>query len=182
MNMQEIIEIKKIEMADVVEMFEDHLTKFRTGRASAVILNSVVVDYYGTPTPIKHLSAIVSPESQQLVVTPYERALVPLIAAAISKSNLGVTVSNEGGLVRVKVPALTTETRQQIVKEIKKDTENFRVKIRNLRRDANTEIKSADQNEDWERDAMENVDKITKEFIEALDKVAANKEQEVLTI
>lgn len=182
MNMQEIIEIKKIEMADVIEMFEDHLTKFRTGRASAIILNSVAVDYYGTPTPIKHLSSITSPEAQQLVVTPYDRSLVALIAAAINKSNLGVTVSNEGGLVRVKVPALTTETRTQIVKEIKKDTENYRVKIRNLRRDANSEIKAAGQNEDWERDGMEVVDKITKEFIEKIDQVSVAKEKEVMSI
>ncbi|WP_338983059.1 ribosome recycling factor [Spiroplasma endosymbiont of Othius punctulatus] len=182
MNMQEIIEIKKLEMSNVIELFEDHITKFRTGRASAIILNSVVVDYYGTPTPIKHLASIVSPESHQLVVTPYDRSLVALAAAAISKSNLGVTVSNEGTLIRIKIPALTTETRQQIVKELKKDTENYRVKIRNLRRDANTEIKAEKQNEDWERDGMEIIDKITKEFIELLDKTSTEKETEILTI
>src|SRR4030042_3700423 len=124
-----------------ITAFTDQLKKIRTGRASSSILDGVMVNYYGTPTPISQVGSITIPEARLIVIQPWDKSIIVDIEKAIQKSSLGFNPTNDGNVIRIEIPALTEETRKQLVKDAKNIAEHSRVSIRNLRREANDSIK-----------------------------------------
>lgn len=173
-------------MSKVIESLKLQLTKIRTGRASANVLNGVMVDYYGTPTSIKQVGNISTPEARLLQIQPFDKTLISAIEKAILGANLGLTPSNDGNLIRIPFPMLTEERRKEQVKEIKRIGEDARVSIRNVRRDQNDLIKKSEKSkeisEDDSKKFQAEIQKITDKFIAEVDKTVENKEKELLTI
>ncbi|WP_339022491.1 ribosome recycling factor [Spiroplasma endosymbiont of Crioceris asparagi] len=183
MNYEEIIENCELEMGEVIENYENHITKFRTGRANASLLEKVMVNLYGAPTQLTHMSQISYPDPQQLFVKPYDHSLVKEVASAIAHYNSGLNLSVEGNGVRVKVPPLTEDTRKTIAKELNKDTEGYRVQVRNKRRHFFDQIKKIDNLPEGTKISLEEeVDKLTKKFINEIDKIFKAKEKEILSL
>ncbi|MCG8571287.1 MAG: ribosome recycling factor [Spirochaetes bacterium] len=166
--------------------FDDNLKKVRTGRASPNILDSVTVDYYGTETPLNQVASVNVPEARMIVIQPWEKNMIPKIEKAIQKAELGLNPSNDGNVVRVMIPALTEETRKELVKNAKQIAEQARVGIRNIRRDLNEKLKKAlkahDITEDVEKQGLDEVQKLTDKYIKEIDEHLANKEKEILEI
>jgi len=166
--------------------FSDQLKKIRTGRASASVLDGIMVNYYGTPTPIPQVGSVTVPEARLIVIQPWDKSSIVEIEKAIQKSSLGLNPTSDGNVVRIIIPPLTEETRQQIVKETKGIAEHSRVAIRNLRRDANDALKKALKDhkitEDEEKGALDDIQKKTDNFIKEIDTMLEKKEKEVLEI
>ncbi|AUM62473.1 ribosome recycling factor [Spiroplasma monobiae] len=179
----EIIEMTELSMEETIDSFKDYLAKVRTGRANANMLNSVMVDFYGTLTPINQTSQISSPEPQQLVIKPYDRSQIGAIIAGINKADLGLNPLAEADLVRINIPALTEEIRKDLVKKILKELEGFKVRVRNARRDANDKIKKdAATPEDVKKDLENQVQKLTDKYVEMLDRLSKEKENDLMKI
>ncbi|QHX36471.1 ribosome recycling factor [Spiroplasma sp. BIUS-1] len=179
----EIIEMTELSMEETIDSFKDYLNKVRTGRANANMLNSVMVDFYGTPTPINQTSQISSPEPQQLVIKPYDRSQVAAVVAGINKADLGLNPIAEADLVRINIPALTEEIRKDLVKKMLKELEGFKVRVRNARRDANDKIKKDSSSpEDVKKDLENQVQKLTDKYVEMLDQLAKEKENDLMKI
>ena len=144
------------------------------------------MEYYGVPTPINQMANISAPEPRLLVIQPWDRSVIPSIEKAILKSDLGLNPTNDGSLIRISIPQLTQERRNELVKVVRKKAEEFRVIIRNLRRDANDKIKKTEKehgiSEDESRKAIEQVQKLTDKHIELIDKVLEKKEAEILEV
>ena len=183
---EEIKQKLQVDMEVSVKNLQDHLTKLRTGRASASVLDGVKVDYYGNPTPVKQVGQISTPEARLLQIQPFDKNLIGNIEKAILAANLGLTPSNDGNFIRVPFPALTEDKRKDIVKDIKKFGEEAKIKIRNLRRDQNEVVKSAqkakDISEDDSKNYQDQIQKVTDEFVKKVDEVVSAKEKEVLTV
>ena len=162
------------------------LTRIRTGRASLALLDGIVVDYYGSPTPINQLATLSIPEARQIVIQPWDSQAVPEIEKAILKSELGLTPMNDGKIVRIVLPPLTEERRRELVKVVKKMAEEFKVQIRNHRRDANEMLKELKKEkevtEDEMRKGQERVQKTTDEYISGVDAIVGDKEKEIMEI
>lgn len=175
-----------VSMKKVVDNLKVQLIKIRTGRASAHILDGVVVDYYGAPTPISQVGQISTPEARLLQVQPYDKTMITAVEKAILAANLGVTPSNDGNLVRIPFPALTEERRKQEVKHIKKFGEEAKILLRNLRRDQNEVVKKIEKNkeisEDQSKKYQHDIQTITDDFVAKIDEIITNKEKEVLTV
>jgi ribosome recycling factor len=158
----------------------------RTGRASTALLEGVMVEYYGSRTPLSQLATLSVPEPRLIVIQPYDRSTIASIEKAIYQSDLGLTPVNDGKLVRVPIPELTEERRREIVRHIRKVAEEYRVSVRNHRRSANEALKKLRKDkrisEDELRSAQDLVQKITNEYIDKVDKVLEAKEAEVLAI
>jgi len=173
-------------MEKAIENLSLQLGKVRTGRANPNVFNSVKVDYYGAATPLSQLGQMSTPEARMLQIQPFDKSLISEIEKAIINSNLGLTPSNDGNLIRVLFPALTEETRKGIVKDIKKLGEEAKIVIRNLRRDQNDLVKKAEKDKDISEDDSKKfqgeVQKITDIFVKKVDEVIEAKEKEVLTI
>lgn len=173
-------------MKKVIEAQKREYSTLRAGRANPALLEPIKVDYYGTPTPINQLASVSAPEPRLLVIQPWDRSVIADIEKAILKSDLGLTPTNDGNVIRVALPQLTQERRNELVKVVKKKAEEFRVIIRNLRREANDEIKKLEKDssltEDEARKGMEQVQKLTDKYIEQIDKILANKEAEILEV
>jgi len=169
-----------------IQSFSDQLKKIRTGRASASILDGILVNYYGTPTPIPQIGSVTVPEARLIVIQPWDKTVITEIEKAIQKSNLGLNPSSDGNVVRINIPPLTEESRQQIVKEVKNIAEHSRVSIRNLRRDANEALKKGLKEhqitEDEEKHGLDDIQKSTDNFIKEIDSMLEKKEKEVLEI
>lgn len=184
-----INEIKKsleVSMQKAVDALKYQLTKIRTGRASASVLDGVSVDYYGTPTPVKQVGQISTPEARLLQIQPFDKSLIAAIEKAILGANLGLTPSNDGNLIRIPFPALTEERRKEQVREIKKIGEEAKVAIRNLRRDQNEAVKKSEKDkvvsEDDSKKYQTEIQTITDKFVKEVDKVIEAKEKELLTV
>ncbi len=179
------MEIKKIEerMNKSIEQFEKNLTKVRTGRANPTMLDKIEVEYYGSPTPVNQIASISISEGRTIVVKPYDASSLKDIERAINASDLGLPPMNDGNLIRITVPVLTEETRKGYCKDIAKMAEEAKVSIRNIRRDGNDEIKK-DKTipEDSAKDLQDQIQKLTDKTIEKIDKIAKDKEKEVMTI
>ena len=173
-------------MEQTLNVFRKDLAAMRTGRASVSIVESILVDYYGTPTPVSQVAANTVPESRMIVIQPWEQRLIPEIKKAIMTSSLGLTPSNDGKIIRVPVPSLTEERRRDIVKTVKKMAEDARVAVRNIRRDANDEIKKtgkeASISEDEIRKSQDELQKLTDQYIHKVDEVLKKKEQEIMEV
>lgn len=173
-------------MKKAIDSLKHHLTKVRTGRASANILDGVQVDYYGSLSPINQLGQISTPEARLLQIQPFDKTMIPAIEKAIFGANLGVTPTNDGNLVRLNFPSLTEDKRKDLAKEIKKIGEDTKVIIRNARRDQNDAVKKAEKDklvsEDESKKIQAEIQNITDKFTKEVDVIVLAKEKEVLAI
>ncbi len=173
-------------MQKSIESLKTDLGKIRTGRAHTGLLDHVMVDYYGTPTPIPQIGNVTLLDARTIGVSPWEKKLVSAVEKAIRDSELGLNPSAQGETVRVPMPVLTEERRRDLTKLVKGEAENTRVAIRNLRRDANQVfkemLKAKDVSEDEERRAQDDVQKLTDRFIAEVDKVAQAKEADLMQV
>lgn len=173
--------VQKMEKA--VEATEREFSKLRAGQASPAILNDIRVDYYGTPTPISQIAKISVPEPRMLLVSPWEKPLMDAVEKAILAANIGVTPMKDGNCIRVALPILTTERRQELAKIARKHAEDGRVAIRNIRRDANDAIKKQkDLPEDEVKKQQDEIQKATDKYIGMIDRVLQEKENDILKV
>ncbi|HLQ77802.1 MAG TPA: ribosome recycling factor [Terriglobia bacterium] len=182
---EEIVQIKR-RMEKAVDDLRKELATIRTGRASISILDNIVVDYYGTPTPINQVAQLGTPDGTLITVQPYDASLVGPVEKAIRASDLGLNPSNDGRMVRIPVPPLTEDRRKTLAKHVHKVLEDHRTAVRNIRRDGNEfmkkQLKDKLISEDEEKKSLDEVQKHTDEFIHKLEEVARNKEQEILKV
>lgn len=173
-------------MQKAVENLERDYKRLRTGRASISLVDGIRVEYYGTPTPLSQLATLTIPEPRSIMIQPWDSSVMGDVEKAILKSDLGLTPSNDGKIIRITIPPLTQERRKELVKVIKKKSEETKVAIRNIRRDANEmlkELKKEKQiSEDDQARAQEEIQRITDDFIKKIDAVYAAKEKEILEI
>ena len=170
-------------MDKTIESLKHNFAKVRTGRANANILSDITVDYYGVATPISQVAAVKTPEAHMLVIEPWDKALVNAIVKAVSASDLGITPSSDGPIVRLPFPAPTEERRRELVKECRDIAEQARVAIRNIRRDFNNKIERDEElTEDEVRREQAKVQKYTDEYIAKIDELFKSKESEVMEI
>lgn len=174
------------QMTKAIKSLQREFTKVRTGRANANILEGVTVDYYGSPTPIKQVGQISTPEARLLQIQPFDKTILGEIEKSIINANLGVTPSNDGNFIRIQFPALTEEKRKDLVKEVKKMGEDAKISIRNSRRDQNEVVKKAEKNkeitEDDSKKYQEEIQKVTDKYVAEVDKIVEAKEKELLTV
>jgi ribosome recycling factor len=180
-----LADVKK-EMEDTVNAMRKDLTRTRTGRASTALLEGIVVEYYGARTPLNQLATLSAPEPRLLVIQPYDRSAMTDIERAILQSDLGLMPQNDGKLIRVPIPELTEQRRKDLVKHVRKIAEDFRVSVRNHRRDANDLLKElqkdGDITEDDLRRGQEKTQELTKDYTDRLDKVLKAKEDEIMEV
>jgi len=172
-------------MEKAVSALKRELASLRAGRASAALLDRVQVEYYGTLTPVNQLASITVPDARTLLIQPWDKSAMSDIEKAIMKSDLGLTPSNDGSVIRITIPMLTEERRAELVKLIKKYGEEAKVAVRNVRRDANDEIKKrekSDISEDEARRHQDDIQKMTDRYTAEIDKMIAAKEKEVMEI
>lgn len=174
------------EMDGSVGALRKELSKIRTGRASTGLLEHITVDYYGATTPLIQLATLSAPESRLLVIQPFDRGAMGEIEKAILKSDLGLTPSNDGKVIRIPIPQLTEERRKELVKHVKKIAEEYRVSVRNHRRVAIEHLKEAEKKKEITADdskhGHERIQKITDDFISRIDKTVKAKEEEVMAV
>jgi ribosome recycling factor len=176
----------KRKMDHTIKVFTDELSAVRTGRASADILKPVMVEYYGTPTPLHQLANIAAPDPQLITVTPYDPSSAKAIEKSINASDLGLNSALEAGVIRVPVPVLTEERRKELVKHVHKLGEDAKVAIRNIRRDANERVKKLEKSkeisQDEERSAEHQVQTATDQHIKRIDELVKGKEHDLMTV
>jgi ribosome recycling factor len=173
-------------MEKAIQVLKKDLAALRAGRATPALLEKVVVEYYGSEMPVNQLANISTPDPRTLVIQPWDKSTLAEIERAILKSDLGLTPSNDGNVIRINLPALTQERRAELVKVVKKTGEEAKVAIRNIRRDANDEIKKLEKNgdisEDESRRGQDEIQKLTDKFIQEADRIVAAKEKEIMEI
>ena len=170
-------------MEKAIEATEREFTKIRAGQATPAILNNIRIDYYGTPTPIPQIAKVSVPEPRMLLVSPWEKSMVDVINKAILAANIGVYPMMDGNCIRVALPILTSERRQELAKIARKHAEEGRVAIRNIRRDANEAIKKIkDLPEDEVKKLQEEIQKTTDKFIADVDRILQEKENDILKV
>jgi ribosome recycling factor len=186
MSEKDVIKETRPRMEASVDDLRRRLASVRTGRAVVALLDPVLVDYYGTPTPLNQMASISVPDAQMLAVQPWDQSQLNAIEKAIRTADLGLNPSNDGKMVRVPIPALTEERRKQLAKQVHEFAEEHRTAIRNIRRDANERLKKMLKDktisEDNERDGLEEVQKLTNSYIGKVDELAKTKEQEILSV
>ncbi len=181
---KDIYQETKESMAKTVASLKSELQRIRTGRASLSILDSIKVDYYGTPTPLNQMATLAVPESRLITIQPWDVSAIKDIEKAILKSDLGLTPSNDGKILRISIPPLTEERRKELVKVIHKICEEHKVTARNIRRDSNDLLKSLKKDSDISEDeafrSQDEIQKITDEHIKLIDECYSEKEKEIL--
>lgn len=186
MQAADVLKNVEEQMKKVVGLIQKELQAIRTGRANPGLLDRVVVDYYGAPTPLKQVANISTPDGKCLVVQPYDKSSLKDIEIAINKSDIGMTPNNDGNVIRIVVPALTEERRKTLVKDIKKIAEDNKVIIRNSRRDALESVKKLEKDkaisEDQSKKEQEHIQKLTDKYSKEIDELSAIKEKEVMTV
>ena len=173
-------------MQKSVEALKQEMSRMRTGRAHPSLLDHLQVDYYGNPTPIKQVANVAVEDARTLSITPWEKQLVPAIEKAIMTAELGLNPVTAGSVIRVPMPPLTEERRREFVKLTKQEGENAKVAVRNIRRDANSDVKQLlkekEISEDDERRAEDEIQKLTDKYIEDIDSVIAQKEKDLMEV
>jgi ribosome recycling factor len=186
MNDKDVIKETKPRMEASIEDFRRKLATVRTGRAAVSLLDSVIIDYYGTPTPLNQMASVHAPEPQMLTVQPWDVTQLGNVEKAIRSADLGLNPSNDGKLVRIPIPPLTEERRRQLAKQIHEIAEEHRTAIRNIRRDENDKLKKMLKDksisEDSERDALDQVQKLTDSYISKIDELSKSKEHEIMSV
>lgn len=181
---ESIYDETKERMGKTITALENELKRVRTGRASLSLLDGIRVDYYGTPTPLNQMASLSVPESRLIAIQPWDTSVIKDIEKAIMKSDLGLTPSNDGKIVRISIPPLTEERRKELVKVVNKICEEHRVAVRNIRRDSNEYLKGLKKDGDISEDdafkAQDQVQKITDDFIKKVDEIYKEKEKEIL--
>ena len=171
-------------MGKSTDALKKEFKRVRTGRASLSILDPIRVDYYGTLTPLNQMASLSIPESRLITIQPWDSSVIKDVEKAILKSDLGLTPSNDGKLIRISIPPLTEERRKQLVKEVHKKGEEHKVAVRNIRRDSNDLLKSMQKDGEISEDdnyrAQEQVQKITDEYVKLIDNICKEKENEIL--
>ncbi len=183
--MQALLNDIEAKMNGTLETLTREFAAVRTGRASTALLETVRVDYYGTPTPVTQTASVSVPDARTLVIQPWEAAQLGAIEKAIMKSDLGLTPINDGKIIRLSLPPLTEERRKQLAKTVHKIAEEARVAVRNIRREANDRLKAMGKDkkasEDEERRGHDQIQKATDKYIAKVDELLKKKEQEILT-
>lgn len=181
-----LIKELKQRMEKTIGVYEEELQSVRAGRANPTLLERISVEYYGQITPLNQVAGISAPEPRLLTIQPWDASLIPVIEKEILKSDLGLNPSNDGKLIRLVIPQLTEERRKELVKVVRKDAENAKVALRNLRRDAMDSLKKQEKNneitEDDRKNSEEDVQKVMDEFVAKIDKITAAKESELMEI
>lgn len=176
----------KDRMTKAIQAYTRELASVRAGRASASLLDRITVDYYGAPTPVNQLAGISVPEARLLVIQPYDKSILGEIEKAILKSDLGLNPSNDGSIIRIMIPQLTEERRKDLVKVVKKASEEAKIAIRNIRRDGNDDLKKLEKNgeitEDAQRGYSDDIQKLTDDYIAKVDQITKDKEKEILEV
>jgi ribosome recycling factor len=180
-----IVDVKQ-RMTKSVEDLRRDLAGIRTGRASLSLFESITVDYYGAQTPVNQVASLSIPEPSLVTIQPYDVSLIGGIEKAILASDLGLNPANDGRLIRIPIPPLNEERRRQLARHVHKVLEEHRTAVRNIRRDGNDAVKKSMKNkeisEDEERRALDEIQKLTDEFISTLEEIARKKEEEILTV
>ena len=182
---KELVSAAKTKMSDAVKFLEEDLKTYRVGKANPLRFNNVVVDYYGTPTPVPQVASVTTPDAKTILIQPWEKKMIPLIEKAIMDANIGLTPQNNCESIRCNVPPLTEDRRKELIKKVKAAGENAKVVIRNARRDAIDALKKAQKEglpEDAEKDFEQNVQKDTDAFVKKVDELVSSKEKEILTV
>jgi len=183
---KDILTDAETRMGKSVDSLRTELTKIRTGRAHPSLLDQIMVDYYGTDTPINQVANVTVEDSRTLAVAPWEKQMVAVVEKAIMNSGLGLNPSTAGNLIRIPMPPLTEERRRELVKVVKNEGENAKIAIRNIRRDANSDfkdlLKEKEISEDESRQAEDNIQKHTDKFVASVEEVIAVKEKELMEI
>ena len=173
-------------MNKTISVFEENLSEIRAGRANPAILNKVTVDYYGTATPINQVAGISVPEARLIVIQPWDMSVLKEIEKAILASDIGITPNNDGKVIRLNFPELNEERRKEIVKDIRKMSEDAKVAIRQVRRDGMDDFKKKQKDseitEDELKQAEDQIQKITDKMTDKIDEITANKEKEIMTV
>lgn len=183
--MDERVQKYETKMQKTLAGFEGELTTIRAGRANPHILDKIVVDYYGSPTPIQQVANVTVPEARMIQIQPWESSLIKSIEKAILVSDLGLNPNNDGKVIRLVFPELTEERRKDLVKDVKKKGEAAKVAVRNIRRDANDAFKKLtkqDVSEDEVKDLGDAVQKLTDKYIKDIDKAIETKSKEIMTV
>jgi len=171
-------------MSKSVDTFKIELSKIRTGRATPGLVESIRVDYYGSEVPLKQTASISIPDLRSIAIQPWDKGMLPVIEKALLKSSIGITPVNDGHFIRLNLPDLTEERRRDLVKMVKKIAEEHRIAIRNVRREANEHLKKEEKaseiTEDEMERALDEVQKLTDEYIEQVDKILQGKEEEIM--
>ncbi|WP_400247269.1 ribosome recycling factor [Niallia sp. JL1B1071] len=183
---KQVIANTKEKMNKAIQSYSRELASIRAGRANASLLDRITVDYYGSPTPINQIAGISVPEARLLVIQPYDKTILGDIEKAILKSDIGLNPSNDGSVIRLSIPMLTEERRKELVKNVKKESEEAKIAIRNIRRDGNDDLKKLEKNGDITEDALrgfnDDIQKLTDEFISKIDALTKEKEKEILEV
>lgn len=183
---KQVLNGAKDKMEKAIGAYSRELATVRAGRANPALLDKVMVEYYGAPTSLNQLASISVPEARLLVIQPYDKTIIGSIEKAIMKADLGLTPSSDGSLIRISIPALTEERRRELVKVVKKYAEEAKVAIRNIRRDANDDLKKIEKNgeitEDELRVNTDEIQKLTDSHIAKIDAISKDKEKEIMEV
>ena len=180
-----IIEVAEEQMQKSIEHLERELAKIRAGKANPKILDGILVDYYGSMTPLNQVSSIGTPDPRTIAIQPWEKSMIAPIEKAIMAANLGLNPDNNGETIRINIPPLTEERRHELVKQVKKEGEDARVGIRSARRQSNDELKKLKDHglsEDLEKDAEGEVQKLTDKYIKLIADILEKKEKDIMTV
>ncbi len=183
---KQVISQSKERMTKAIQAYTRELASIRAGRASASLLDRITVDYYGAPTPVNQMAGITTPEARLLVIQPYDKSILGDIEKAILKSDLGLNPTNDGSVIRLAIPQLTEERRKELVKVVKKESEEAKIAIRNIRRDTNDDLKKLEKNGEITEDGLhgysDDIQKLTDEHIHKIDQITKDKEKEIMEV
>ena len=186
MEIKEIISREEARMDKTIESLKHEFANIRTGRAHTSLLDSVMVDYYGAPTPVNQVANVSAPDPRMILIAPWDKTMIGAIEKAILTSDLGLNPNNDGDSIRLAIPQLTEERRKELVKVVSKKAEDAKVAIRNIRRDANDAIKKEEKaktiTEDVSKDGQEQVQKLTDKKIKVIDELRDTKEKDVMSV
>ena len=186
MTVEEMLSNGTDKMEKAINALKKEFAAIRTGRANPLILDKVVVDYYGVSTPLRQVSQVSVQDGQTLVITPYDKTIIKEIEKAMIKAELGITPNSDGIVIRLTFPPLTEDRRKEISKDVKKTAEEAKVAVRNIRRDMTDELKKIEKAdnlpEDAVKDNQDKIQKITDKYVKIIDELAAEKEKEVMTV
>lgn len=180
--MDEILMNAEMSMETAIENMEKRFTNIRAGRANPAMLDGVMVNYYGTLTPLKQLATISIPEARQLSIKPFDKSSIGTIEKAIYEANIGITPNNNGEVIILNIPAMTEDTRRSYVKQAKEYAEDCRINLRNVRQDANNDIKKLEVSEDDKKQAQDDVQELINKYNKIVDEKFKIKEQELMMI
>ncbi|HBU05499.1 MAG TPA: ribosome recycling factor [Nitrospiraceae bacterium] len=185
--MEKELKRKAVEKMDhSIEALKKEFASVRTGRASLALIDGIKVDSYGTPTPLQQVASLSVPESRQIAIQPWDQKIISDIEKAIMKSDLGLTPTNDGKVIRINIPSLTEERRKQLVKVVRKNSEDAKVAVRNIRRDVNGEIKELEKekhlSEDDTKKSLDEIQKFTDSYVKKIDEILTHKEKEIMEV